>query len=73
MTGDCTPADNHAILAVGWGEGKLPYYKVKNSFGTDWGMNGQILMQRGVAAGVCGKCGILCHTLYPEIPKPKQS
>jgi hypothetical protein len=48
-------------LAVGygtWSDG-TDYYKVKNSWGTGWGMSGYILIQRGNPQR-CGECGILC-------------
>jgi C1A family cysteine protease len=69
FTASCGNYLDHAVLAVGYGtytDGQ-DYYKVKNSWGTSWGMQGYILMQRGAAAGVYGKCGILSGPpVYPN-------
>jgi cathepsin L len=61
LTGTCGSNLDHGVLAVGygtWTDG-TDYYKVKNSWGTGWGMSGYILIQRGNPQR-CGECGILC-------------
>jgi C1A family cysteine protease len=69
LTGTCGSNLDHGVLAVGygtWTDG-TDYYKVKNSWGTGWGMSGYILIQRGNPQR-CGECGILCGPpSYPNL------
>lgn len=69
LTGTCGSNLDHGVLAVGygtWSDG-TDYYKVKNSWGTTWGMSGYILIQRGNPQR-CGECGILCGPpSYPNL------
>ena len=69
LTGTCGSNLDHGVLAVGygtWTDG-TDYYKVKNSWGTSWGTNGYILIQRGNPQR-CGECGILCGPpSYPNL------
>ena len=49
----------HAVEIVGWGEEKdLKYWWVKNSWGTDWGIDGYFRIVRGV-----NMCGIEKNTM----------
>ena len=60
LTGDCGTRLDHGVLAVGygtWTDG-TPYYKVKNSWGPSWGMDGYILIEADVSQRG-GQCGIL--------------
>jgi len=62
----CGTQLDHGVLAVGYGvQGADKYYKVKNSWGSSWGMNGYILLGRAIATQKQGVCGILMAASYP--------
>lgn len=56
---------NHAVLATGFGEenGKK-FWNVKNSWGTDWGVNGYFKIERGT-----NMCAIAQCNSYPLIDR----
>ena len=56
FSGKCGNDLNHGVLAVGFGEmNGVKHYKVKNSWGPAWGMQGFIfILRNGDGEGWCG-------------------
>ena len=68
--GDCKGKRiNHAVLVVGYGVERqsggedVKYWKVMNSWGTEWGNEGFFLIERGV-----NLCKIESFMMYPIVP-----
>ncbi|KAF0688919.1 Aste57867_19554 [Aphanomyces stellatus] len=60
-------SSDHAVIAVGYGTSKdgIDYFKIKNSWGSQWGENGYINLQRG--RGDRGMCNVAEDISYPEV------
>jgi len=66
VTDECTAMVDHAVLIVGYGtENATDYWKIKNSWGSDWGEHGFIRLARGVADK--GECGVKVMPTYPVV------
>lgn len=64
-TGDCGTTLDHGVVVVGYGEDNgMNYWLVKNSWGSQWGEEGFIRMQKDIDAGE-GLCGIAMAPTYP--------
>ena len=67
FTGTCGTKLDHGVLLVGYGSlNGINYWKVKNSWSSDWGLNGYILLGRGPEYNRGdGQCGLLLQGSYP--------
>jgi len=64
LTGRCGTNLDHGVLAVGYGtDSGLDYFKVKNSWGTSWGEEGYVRIERGTSQ-TGDECGILLSASY---------
>jgi len=69
LTASCGVSLDHGVLLVGYGtDGSDDYWKVKNSWGKDWGESGYIRLCRNCNANNGkGQCGILTSASYPIV------
>eukprot|EP00644_Phytophthora_capsici_P012677 jgi/Phyca11/7941/fgenesh1_pm.PHYCAscaffold_23_\ len=66
VVSSCTTSTlDHAVLAVGFSSS---YFKIKNSWGTQWGEDGYIRLKRGAGTSREGTCGVIGpKSVYPEL------
>lgn len=59
---------DHGVLIVGYGtENETPYWLVKNSWGTSWGENGFVKIERSDSENDAGVCGIAMQPSFPIV------
>eukprot|EP00607_Mallomonas_marina_P000209 CAMPEP_0182429058 /NCGR_PEP_ID=MMETSP1167-20130531/25477_1 /TAXON_ID=2988 /ORGANISM="Mallomonas Sp, Strain CCMP3275" /LENGTH=293 /DNA_ID=CAMNT_0024612365 /DNA_START=207 /DNA_END=1088 /DNA_ORIENTATION=- len=65
LSGSCGQNLDHGVLAVGYGtySNGMDYWKVKNSWGDKWGMDGYILIEKGEE----DLCGVCASPVYPVL------
>ncbi|XP_024987899.1 zingipain-2 [Cynara cardunculus var. scolymus] len=67
FSGYCGTNLNHGVTVVGYGEQHgRKYWIVKNSWGSDWGEDGYVRIERGTR-DLRGKCGIAMQGSYPVL------
>lgn len=66
--GNCGTNLDHAVTAIGYGTESdgTKYWLVKNSWGTEWGEDGFMRIQRDVEAEE-GLCGLAMEPSYPAL------
>lgn len=66
FNGPCGTRLDHGVTVVGYGttDDGTKYWLVKNSWGSSWGEEGYIRMQRDIKAPE-GLCGIAMQASYP--------
>lgn len=67
FSGECGSELDHGVVAVGYGtENGMDYWLVRNSWGTAWGEEGYVKLERNLLDTYnAGKCGIAMEASYP--------
>jgi len=65
----CGTSVDHSVLLVGTGiwdkETNTKYWKIRNSWGINWGVNGYAFIERNDTEGSLGPCGVNMFPIYP--------
>jgi hypothetical protein len=62
----CSSEINHGVLAVGYDNiSSVPTFRIKNSWGTGWGVDGYITFARDQKNHPDGMCGCNLDASYP--------
>lgn len=70
----CTNYLNHGVAAVGYSnDASKPYWIIRNSWGTTWGEEGYMLLNKVSNAGKQGLCGVCMVTAFPEVAAPSSN
>ena len=64
----CGTQLDHAVEIVGYGTlNGVDYWKVRNSWGASWGMDGYVLIQRSSSTNDIGVCGIAAEPSFISV------
>ena len=64
----CYTSLDHGVLIVGYGtENGIKYWLVKNSWGTSWGDQGYVKIERSDSTNDAGICGIAMQASFPSV------
>lgn len=61
---------DHAVLAVGYGYDEttdVNYFLIKNSWGSDWGLNGYVKIEANASNNGQGVCVVQYGPIYPTV------
>jgi len=66
---DCGAAPSATLLAVGYGTtpAGLPFYRLRNAWGANWGEAGYVRLARGADFNPDGECGVQRGASYPVV------
>lgn len=69
-TNKCRKLDRHMLLVYGYGTDKLTgihYWRVQNSAGLTWGMNGYGKIVRQISRGTEANKSLFTSVIYPQV------